>query len=247
MTFRELLRNRISLILLLVIPTVFYTITWITTPVYDVYFKLAAVSEKIFIQVNMRYEALVFIGLAAAGLLSGFLALNLIQKNEAVHRRLIICGYQTSELALSKFFALICVILLVGVYICLLPMIFFQPRHILSVYAGFILAGFIYGSYGLLIGALVKRELEGILLVILLTNIDIGWLQNPLYYADAQNKILIRYLPAFYPAQVSMISAFTDYSIVRPCIAAILYGTLFLILALIIFWYKIRIYPLSGK
>jgi hypothetical protein len=74
------------------------------------------------------------------------------------------------------------------------------------------------------------------------TKIDIGWLQNPIYYADAQSKIIIRYLPAFYPAQVSMISAFTDHSILRPCLVSMIYGIILLILALVVFWYKIRTY-----
>jgi hypothetical protein len=242
MTLRELKHDRLALILLVVIPTVFYAITRLTTPATNVFFKLAVISEDTFIPVNMRAEALLFIGLAATGLLSSFLALNLIQRNEAVNRRLIICGYRTAELVAAKFMVLICIILVVAVYTCLVPVIFFQSRHLLSVYAGFCLTGFVYGSYGLLVGTIVKRELEGILLVVLLANIDIGWLQNPLFYAEAQNKFFIRFLPAFYPSQMTMISAFTDYSVTLPFIGSIIYGTVLLLSALYIFRHKMRIY-----
>ncbi len=108
---------------------------------------------------------------------------------------------------------------------------------------GFILIGYVYGCYGLLVGAVFRSELEGILLIVLLTNIDVGWLQNPIFYSEAQNKAIIRWLPAFFPSQSSMISAFTDHSIWKSVLLSICYGSIFLIAALLVFWRKIiRIY-----
>ena len=242
MTIGEMLRNRIILILLLVIPSVFFTITRLTTPIYDVFFKLASLSEETYVQVSLRSEALVFIGIATVGLLAAFLALNLIQKSDTVNRRLILCGYSTGELALTRFGVLLFLLLILGAYICLISLLFFQPRHLFQMYIGFFSTGYVYGAYGLFIGAMVRRELEGILLVVLLANIDIGWLQNPVFYADAQSKIIIHYLPAFCPSQVSMIAAFTDYSILKPLAGSLLYRILFLVAAFFIFWTKIRIY-----
>lgn len=39
-----------------------------------------------------------------------------------------------------------------------------------------------YSCYGLMVGAISLHELEGIFLIVLLANIDVGWLQNPSYY-----------------------------------------------------------------
>jgi hypothetical protein len=83
MSVRELLRSRIAVILFLIIPTLFYAVILLTTTHKEIVFRLASVSEEMFIRVSQRQEALVFIGLAAVGLLTSFLALNLTQKHAA--------------------------------------------------------------------------------------------------------------------------------------------------------------------
>jgi hypothetical protein len=241
MSLRELLRSRIALLLLFLIPTVFYAIILLTTTHKVIAFKLASVSEDMLIQVSQRHEALIFIGLAAVGLLMSFFALNLTQRHAAVNRRLLLCGFETSELILSKFAVLIGLILIIGSYISLLLLLFFRPSRLALVLIGFMLAGYVYGCYGLLVGALFKRELEGILFIVLLANIDAGWLQNPIYYAEAQNKVIIRHLPAYFPSQVSMASAFTEHSILNPLLGSLIYGSLLLLAAMAIFWWRMRI------
>ena len=79
-------------------------------------------------------------------------------------------------------------------------------------------------------GSLIKVELEGILMIVLLVNIDVGWLQNPLFYAEAQNQVIIKYLPAYFPSQTAIITAVTDYSAASATVYGILYGSFFLIL-----------------
>jgi hypothetical protein len=241
MSVRELLRNRMAFILFFIIPTLFFAVILLTTTRKEIFFKLASVSEEMFIRVSQREEALVFIGLAAVGLLTSFLALNLTQKHAAANRRLILCGYTTSELLSSKFLTLLGLIAGIGVYISLLLLLFFQPRRLPLVLLGFMLAGFVYGGYGLMVGAFFRRELEGILFIVLLANIDIGWLQNPIYYAEAQNKFIIRHLPAYFPSQVSMAAAFTDHSVLAPLAGGLAYGSLLLLAAGLIFARKMRI------
>ena len=241
MSVRELLRSRIALILFLVIPALFFAVILLTTTHKEIGFKLASVSEDAFIRVSQRREALVFIGLAAVGLLTSFLALNLTQKHAAANRRLVLCGYTTSELLAAKFLTLAGLIVGIGVYLSSLLLLFFRPGRLLLVFLGFILAGFVYGSYGLMVGALFRRELEGILFIVLLANIDIGWLQNPIYYADAQNKFIIRHLPAYFPSQVSMTAAFSGHSVLAPLWAGLVYGSLLLLAAVLVFGWKMRI------
>ncbi|MFI5296192.1 MAG: ABC transporter permease [Thermodesulfovibrionales bacterium] len=188
-----------------------------------------------------RKEALIFIGLAATGLISSFLGLNLLQEHSGVDRRLVLCGYSTSELIVSKLVVLLCVILITGVYVASMILVSFQPRHFLQMISGFILGGFVYGCYGLLVGTIFKKELEGILFIVLLANIDAGWLQNPIYYAEAQNKAIIRSLPAYFPSQASMAAAFTDHSVINPLMRGIIYGIVLLFVALFIYWRRMGI------
>jgi hypothetical protein len=240
MTLREVFRRRIVILLFLVIPSVFYAVTYLTTNMMPIPFQLAAVEGEAGLMVPARHIGLVFMGLASTGVLAAFLSMSLIQRNVQVTRRLIICGYTSLEISLSKLLVMFAIIVVVGFYVSSMLRIFFHPQSYLFVCFGFILVGFVYGSYGLLIGSLLRGELEGILLVTLLANIDVGWLQNPIFYSGALNKALIRGLPAFFPSQVSIISAFSDHSILRAFLGSLLYGGFMLTAAMIIFWWRMR-------
>jgi hypothetical protein len=234
MTVRELLRNRVVLIMLFVIPSVFYTLVALTTPDRPIAFKLASVSEDTFVSVSQKSESLIFIGLAAVGFLTSFVAMTLIRRDVDVNRRLVVCGYRPSELVVSKLAVLVGVVLVVALFVSTALLIFFRPEHFALTAVGLILVGWVYGAYGLLVGALFRRELEAVLFIALLANIDAGWLQNPIYYADAQNTEIIRALPAYFPSQVSMVAAFSDHPVTIPVLASIGYGLSLLVFALVV-------------
>jgi hypothetical protein len=77
---------------------------------------------------------------------------------------------------------------------------------------------------------------------VLLANIDAGWLQNPVYYAGAQNKFIIRALPAYYPSQLSMIGAFTSHVATRPALASLGYGLALLTMAVAVYFIRMRVH-----
>ena len=241
MILKMLVRRRIVLILLLVIPIVFLSVVETTTSSRILPFKLASLPGDVFIEVSEKQISLLFFAVAVSGFLVSFLALNLIQKNTEVNRRLVICGYHPVELLLSNLLALLLMIFLISIYVGVLTNFFFDIKHLPLFLFGLMLTGFVYGCYGLAVGSLIRGELEGILLILLLVNLDAGWLQNPLFYAEAQNQTLIQYLPAYFPSQTSIIAAFTDYDIFDPSINSILYSSIFLAISLLIFFNKMRI------
>ena len=241
MILRMLARRRIVLILLVVIPAVFLSVVEFTSSERSLPFRLASLDDEVFIEVAEKGINFIFFAVASAGFLVSFLALNLIQKNNDVNRRLVICGYHPNELLLSNLISLVLMIFLIAIYVGLLTKIYFSIDHIPMFIFGLVLIGFVYGCYGLLVGSLIKGELEGILLIVLLVNIDAGWLQNPLFYAEAQNQVIIQYLPAYYPSQTAIISAFTDYSATNASFLSILYGFFFLLLSILIFYNKMKI------
>ena len=59
-----------------------------------------------------------------------------------------------------------------------------------------------------------------------------------MYYAEAQNNMIIRYLPAYYPSQSAIIAAFTDYSAANARFFSVIYDLGFLILSLLLFSIK---------
>jgi len=241
MILKMLLRRRIILISLIVIPVVFLTVVELTAPTRFIPFRLASLDVSVFIRESLKKIALVFFAVTSTGFLVSLLALNLVQIENDVNRRLVICGYHPFELLISNLLALLLMILSIAVYIGMLISAFVSLRHLPMFIFGLMLIGFVYGCYGLAIGSLIKGKLEGVFFIVMLANIDSGWLQNPMYYAEAHNNVVIRYLPAYFPSQSAIIAAFTDYSGVQAHFYSILYGTGFLMLALFIFYNKMRI------
>jgi len=236
-----LIRRRIILLALVIIPVAFLTGIELTASQRMILFRLASLDAKIFIEESQKEIALVFFAVANTGFLVSFLALNLIQIDNEVNRRLIICGYHPFELVIANLFSLLVLILSIAIYIGLLVNAFVSIKHLPLFIFGLTLIGFVYGCYGLTIGSMIKGKLEGILLVFLLANIDVGWLQNPTYYAEAHNSIIIRYLPAYFPSQSAIIAAFTEYSVINAGFYSILIGSGFLMLSMVIFYNKMRL------
>lgn len=241
MTIKMIFRRKIVILLIVVIPVVFLTVVQFTSSDMPIPFRLASVDNEIFVQIPERGISLVFFAIASAGFLISFIALNLIQKNVDVGKRLVICGFHPMELLISIFCALFLLILAIAVYIGLLSHLFYPVKHFVEFIAGLVLIGFVYGSYGLSVGSMIRGELEGILLILLLVNIDAGWLQNPIFYAQAQNQLIIRYLPAYYPSQISIVSAFSDFSITNAIVKSLVYGLIFLGFSMIVYFIKMRV------
>ncbi|MCJ7757223.1 MAG: hypothetical protein MUP24_03675 [Gillisia sp.] len=240
MILRMLVRQKIVIVLLLIIPAFFLTIVEFTTSDRMLPFQLASLDDDVFINISEKGISFIFFAVASSGFLVSFLALSLIQKNNTVNRRLIICGYHPIELLISILLALVLVIVLIAVYVGVLTNAFYSVDHPGRFILGLVLIGFVYGSYGLAVGSLIKAELEGILMIVLLVNIDVGWLQNPLFYAEAQNQIIIKFLPAYFPSQTAIITAVTNYSATAATVNGILYGLVFLIFSMLIFFFKMR-------
>lgn len=236
MTARDLVRRRIVLLLMLLVPAFFFSVILVITTDKPVWFQLSAFEDEDHLEVTQRGEAMVFIGLAAAGVLAAFLAMNLAQRDAQALRRLVLCGYRATELIAARLGVLTVVIAGVALFVAGAMPLFISPRHFGLMLLGFALCGWVYGCYGLLVGALFRQELEGVLFVVLLANLDIGWLQNPIYYAHAQKQFVIRSLPGYLPSQVSMAAAFSEHTasaILWPALLGFAYGCALLLLAVL--------------
>ncbi len=242
MTLIELFRRRIIPILLVVVPTIFFLVTWFTTKDQNVLFKLVSISDEEFIQVSMRSEGMVFMGLAAIGVLSAFLSMTLIQRNQEANRRLIVCGTHPVTLALSKLLIMFGIMIAVSLYILIILLVLIDVIYPFKLALGLLLLSLIYGSFGLLVGTLLKGELEGILAVVLLANIDVGWLQNPIFYAAAKNELIIKCLPAFFPSQYTMAAAFSEIPVANLGVYSVFYACSLLLIACSLFWLKMKIH-----
>jgi hypothetical protein len=210
----DLARNRMALALLVAAPAVLFAVVYVTTGERDIAFQLSTAGPEP-VTGSERQLSLLFIALTAISGVSAFLAFLLVMAPLATDRRLVFEGYRPAELLLAKLLVMAGVAVLVAAYVRLLLPLFAAPPRTGGLFPGLLLGSLVYAALGLALGALVRRELEGMLVILLLVNIDAGWLQNPVFYAHAHQQHLIRLLPAHYPGQVVMASAFSDAAIGR--------------------------------
>lgn len=240
MTLRELSRRRLVLALALLVPVVFFAVVLATTGEGTLGVTLAGAAEAV-TEVAERRQSLLFIGVAAAGLISAFFAASLVQRQIDANRRLVLCGYRPSEIIAARIAVLAGIVAGAGLYTWSLLALVDGGGVPAAAGVGIALGAFVYGGYGLLIGTLLRRELESIFAILVLINIDAGWLQNPIYYADSRSRWLIESLPAHYPSQVTYLAAFTDDGIAGLAIRGAAYGAALLGIALVLYRYRMRI------
>src|SRR5712692_2611821 len=120
MTARESLRNRLVIALGLLLPVIFFAIVFATTRSRPVPVELGAAASSQPLQIDERRQTLIFIAVAAAGLLAAFFAANLVQRRVDANRRLVLCGYRPGELLLARFAILLAIVATSSIYIWLL-------------------------------------------------------------------------------------------------------------------------------
>jgi hypothetical protein len=240
MLFKDLLRRRVTLLLLFIVPALFDVLILVTTADQDVPVVFGILSDDIHI-VNRRALAFVFLGVAAVGFLTSFLGFYLVFQRTETDRRLVLCGYRPEEIIISKLVVLTIIVAAIAVYEAAIILPFFEPQHIELMLLGLFLGGLIYGCYGLFIGSISIHELEGIFLIVLLANIDVGWLQNPSYFKDSANRTVIESLPGFLPTQLASLGAFTHEFSFEALAGSLLYASTFLLVAMFAFWIRVRI------
>lgn len=208
LTALELLRNRLGLLLLFVIPAVFLAVVEWTSGEGPLPIKLYFLEGMENYFLDQREISLVFMSAAVCGFLTAYYAILLFHQDFEYFRYCISQRLSPLTFVVSRFCFFLTLVLVQAVYITLILKLMMPISHIGGVLAGFVLLGLVYGAYGGLIGIISKDFMVAILFVVLLANIDAGWLQNPVFYSSAQESAFIHWLPAFFPCQFIFSSTF---------------------------------------
>jgi ABC-2 type transport system permease protein len=160
------------------------------------------------LRVDGRELGLVTAGMNSLTLIVGFAVFAAIRRALPLDRRLVFAGYRQSLLVAAKSLATVVVGATVALYASVVLLAFWQPTPAgwVSVLAAFALMAVEYGALGLLLGVLVKGDLEGFFLIIMGGLTD-TFLQNPVGNPVA-NRPLLEYFPSFGPMQFASGGAF---------------------------------------
>ncbi len=150
---------------------------------------------------------LITAGLSAITIITGFVVFAATRRALPFDRRLVLSGYRPAALITAKTAAALTVAAAVGGYAALVHagVLAAVPRSGAS-RSAFILAAASYAALGLLIGVLVRGDLEGFFLIIMTAMLD-TFLENPVDNPLA-NKPILEFFPSYGPTQFAAAGAF---------------------------------------
>jgi hypothetical protein len=206
---RELWRNKFGLVLLFVLPLVFLIVAALTSSTMKMPIKLIFMESTESILLSQKEISLVFVSAAVSGFLSAYYSVVLFHQDLGYFRYCVSLGMPPRIFTAARFSFFLAVVAVLAILITSVVAASVPMSRPFMCFLGFLLLGTIYGAYGGIAGVLSKNFMTAVLLIVLLANLDAGWLQNPVYYSYAQESRFIRWLPAFHPCQFIFSACFS--------------------------------------
>lgn len=199
---RNQTRNRLAGLLLVGFVPLWYLMMTAMVGHSKLSFRLFATGQVL--TVDGGHLSLISAGLNSMSLIVGFAVFVAVRRAVVFDKRLVSAGYRQRTLIGAKALAIALVALGVALYTSCVLLGFWRPGSAgwLAIFAGFGVVALTYGGLGLLLGVLVKGDLEGFFLIIMVGLID-TFLQNPLGNPLA-NKPILAWFPSFGPMQFAV-------------------------------------------
>ncbi|MFD4261313.1 hypothetical protein ACFWR9_27710 [Streptomyces sp. NPDC058534] len=235
---RDQTRNRLAGLLLGVFVPLWYLVMTAMAGGEPLDFKLYATGEVL--RVDAGHLTLITAGLNCVTMIAGFVVFDAVRKSLAFDRRLVFAGYRQSTLIGAKTLAVAAVATGIALYTALAALLFWRPAvgAWFGLLAGFTVIALTYGALGLLLGVLVKRDLEGFFLIIMGGLMD-TFLQNPLGNPLA-NEPILQWFPSFGPMQFAAGDAFGDTALWGHLGLGLAWAAGFSAVGLVIFRFRTR-------
>jgi hypothetical protein len=239
----EQARNRFAFGLLLIFTPIWFLLIGDLIPSATVAFKLMGTGALL--QVNGHNLTVLTAGFNALTLIIGFTLFHSTLKGARFDRRLTLSGYRQPTLMLAKVTALVVVAIVVSLYSALVLLAFWRPTEFALVWLGYFCSALMYGALGLLLGTLVKSELAGFFIVIMVSLMD-TFLQAPVENPVA-NKGWLAAFPTYGPMQVAVSGGFTHTVAWSSIGVSLLWFVGFILLGLLAFWLRTRAWNARGR
>ena len=222
------LRNRFAWILLVAFVPVWYLLAGSMTSHARAVFKLRATGATL--MVDGHDLILVTAGLSAITLITGFVVFAAVRRSLLFDRRLALSGYRPTALIAAKTNAALVQAIAIGAYAAAVVLLFWRPQGVWTIALAFMLGAATYAAFGLLIGVLVRGDLEGFFLIIMISLLD-TFFQNPVDNPLA-NKPLLEFLPSYAPTQFAAAGVFHHQALVSMVALSLAWTAAFALLGL---------------
>ena len=235
---RNQTRNRLAAVLLVAFVPVWYALMLAMVGHQSLSFRLFATGRVL--TVDGGRLTLISAGLNALSLIVGFAIFDAIRKTLAFDKRLVFAGYRQASLIGAKTLSVGIIAVGVALYAALVLLAFWRPNPAgwLAILAGYAVIALVYGAFGLLLGVLVKGDLEGFFLIIMGGLMD-TFLQNPLGNPLA-NKPLLEWFPSFGPMQFAVAGSFGHTALWSHLLLGLAWAIGFALCGLSVFHIKTR-------
>jgi ABC-2 type transport system permease protein len=231
-------RNRLAAILLVAFVPAWYLLMMTLAGHTPLTFRLFATGQVL--TVDGGQLTLISAGLNALTIITGFAVFHAVHTTLGFDRRLVFAGYRQATLIAAKILATSVLAVAVALYAGLVLLAFWRPGPAgwLAITAGYAVMAVTYGALGLLLGVLVRGDLEGFFLIIMGGLMD-TFLQNPLGNPLA-NKPILEWFPSFGPMQFAVGGAFGHTWLASHLLLGLAWAAALALAGLIIFRIRTR-------
>lgn len=159
-----------------------------------------------------------------------------MRRNAHFDHRLVLSGYPQLLLVLAKLTSLLIGAAFISFYTTFILYAFWCPDSLMLVWFAFFCSALSYGALGMLLGVLVRGELEGFFLIIMISLIDTA-MQNP-FGNPMANQDFLAWFPTYAPMQLCVAGAFAQRLPWHYVSISLAWPLGFSLIGLAIFWWK---------
>ncbi|WP_406445451.1 hypothetical protein OHB00_49660 [Streptomyces sp. NBC_00631] len=206
------LRNRLALVLAVAFIPIWIAVARLCTSDQVVRIRLDAIGAPLSAPASQVGQ--VASALGAVTMVAGFITFTETFQSRQMDRRLLLAGYPRLPMLLAKLAAVALTAAVLAFYTTIVLWVSLPVRHTAPLALAFAGAGLVYGGIGLLLGSLVRGELEGFFLIIMLSLVDTG-LQNPVFNT-LMDVAGVSALPLYGVNQLALSSTLTPQSAWSP-------------------------------
>ncbi|WP_062992776.1 hypothetical protein [Nocardia anaemiae] len=199
-------RNRFAMVLVAAFVPILITLVGVAVTGVEIPFRLR--DTGLVLRANGNELAQISVALMAVSLIVGFMMFAATFSSGAFDRRLSMAGFPRVALGLAKIACLVVASVVVCAYATAIICCYWSPRQPVLFAAALFGAAMTYGALGVALGALLRREVEGMFAIAMISCVDMA-LQNPIASAGADSD-LVRWLPSYGAMQASTAAGFSD-------------------------------------